>query len=176
MLTDALYEARRPVAGATGLLVHHRARGEVAFDYLINHALRVEAESIPDRLWFILSRHLTPGTVVGVGFAAARNGRADIARQLAMRSPDAALYAALGDSAGLGLLADTGDSQATERLAELLAKRNDVEELERRADAGDEDAAEWLADLLAERDDVVGLERPSLRWATANITKSTSRA
>ena len=49
------------------------------------------------------------------------------------------------------------DGYAARRLAELLAKRGDLDGLRTRADAGDISAAMRLADLLAERGDLDGL-------------------
>jgi hypothetical protein len=48
---------------------------------------------------------------------------------------------------------DAGDKNAASHLADLLARRGDLDELRARADAGDKDAASWLADLLVERGD-----------------------
>ncbi len=185
----ALEWARRPVAGATGLLLHRRARGDLAFDYLIGHASRHGAVAVPDRLWPILARHLTPATHATVAIAAAHNGHRDLALQLADRRPDTHLYAELSDVVGLARLADAGDWRAADllaellaergdqtglpshpdvagsdlpaahQLAELLARRGDEAELQRRADAGDQPAARRLAELLAERGDATELQR-----------------
>ena len=75
------------------------------------------------------------------------------ARQLAE------LLAERGDQAGLQCgRADAGDWEAGERLAELLAKRDDLDEAEQilraRVDAGDPFAASGVADLLAQRGDL----------------------
>ena len=51
-------------------------------------------------------------------------------------------------------LADAGDGGAASQLADLLAKRGDLDELRARADLGDEEAASILARLLAARGDI----------------------
>jgi hypothetical protein len=61
---------------------------------------------------------------------------------------------------GLRARADAGDEHAARPLAELLARRGDLDGaaqiLRARADAGDGDAAGWLARLLADRGDLDG--------------------
>ena len=47
-------------------------------------------------------------------------------------------------------ISDAGDRDAAGQLADLLARRGDLDELRARADADDRDAAERLADLLAQ--------------------------
>ena len=80
---------------------------------------------------------------------------------------DPADAARLADSASNRLLyryaiplyrraAEAGDLAAASRLAELLAKRGDIDELRALADAGNPSAAEGLADLLAKRGDLDG--------------------
>ena len=63
-----------------------------------------------------------------------------------------------GDVDGLRARADAGDDYAAWRLAELLARRGDLDQAEQllraRADAGDDYAAKRLAGLLAERGDL----------------------
>ena len=76
--------------------------------------------------------------------------------------------ARLADGAGNPLLyryaiplyrraADAGDSRAAGRLAELLARRGDIDGLRTRADAAGSAAARRLAGLLAKRGDLEGL-------------------
>ena len=71
------------------------------------------------------------------------------ARQLAER------MARSGDE--LRAQADTGDPQAREWLAKILAQRGDLDGLRARADTGDPQAREWLAKILAQRGDLDGL-------------------
>ena len=66
----------------------------------------------------------------------------------------AELLARRGDLDGLRARADAGDGSAAGQLARLLAERGDLDELRARADAGDRDAAVRLAELLAERGDL----------------------
>jgi hypothetical protein len=68
------------------------------------------------------------------------------------------LLASRGQVEELQARADAGDQLAAERLADALAARGDLEELQARADAHDSDAAERLAELLANRGDVEGLQ------------------
>ena len=68
------------------------------------------------------------------------------------------LLAKRGDLDGLRARADTGDDHAATRLADLLAKHGDLDELQARADTGDEHAAWQLADLLAKHGDLDELE------------------
>jgi hypothetical protein len=122
-LADGLVWARRPVSGATGLLVHHRARGDMAFDYLISHASQPRATPVPEQLWPILARHLTPATHTSVTLAAARSGHHDLADQLTYRDPNTGLYVELGDLDELARRAHAGDQTAADRLAKLLVVR-----------------------------------------------------
>jgi hypothetical protein len=55
--------------------------------------------------------------------------------------------------------ADAGDENAAEQLADLLARRGDLDQLRARADAGDEYAARQLVRLLTERGDLDGAEQ-----------------
>jgi hypothetical protein len=157
----AVMWARQPVAGATGLLVHHHSRGDFAFDYLLSYASRPEAPPIAGELWAILSRHLTPGTLATVGIAANRNGRSGLARKLADRLSDVDLYAELGYRASLERLAKDGEYRAAERLAQLLAEGGERAELERRIEFDDEHDvySQALNVLLANQGEEAELER-----------------
>ncbi|HZD15851.1 MAG TPA: hypothetical protein VE196_12165 [Pseudonocardiaceae bacterium] len=92
VFTAALDWARRPVAGASGLLEHHRGRGDQAFDYLLDHAARRGAPIQP-RIWAILLCHATPETLLTIAVAAYQNGRTSVAHELARRQPTTELYA-----------------------------------------------------------------------------------
>jgi hypothetical protein len=155
--TAALEWARRPIAGATGLLEHLRSGGDIAFDYLLGHADRPTAAPPPPEIWDILPRRVTPGTVETIAQAAHRHGQPHIAATLISRTEahrQNELLALIGDADTLTTRADNGDEPAAWQLAELLVKRGDVDTLTSRADNGDSHAARKLAELLAERGDV----------------------
>jgi len=63
------------------------------------------------------------------------------------------------DRSVLRRLADDGNEEAADRLAELAAERGDLEELRRLVDDGNENAADRLAELAAERGDLEELRR-----------------
>ena len=63
------------------------------------------------------------------------------------------------DRSVLRRLADDGNEEAADRLAELAAERGDLEELRRLVDDGNENAADRLAELAAERGDLEQLQR-----------------
>jgi hypothetical protein len=63
--------------------------------------------------------------------------------------------------------ADNGDAEAAFQLANLLAKRGDLDELRARADAGEEYAASRLIRLLAERGDLDELRAQAVAGAYA---------
>ena len=63
------------------------------------------------------------------------------------------------DRSVLRRLADDGNEEAADRLAELAAARGDLEELRRLVDDGNENAADRLAELAAERGDLEELQR-----------------
>ena len=112
--------------------------GYTAADYLIQHASRERRYArVPATTWDAILSHI--------------RDPADTAR--------------LAGSAGNRLLyryaiplyhhaADLGEEDAARGLADLLARRGDLDELRARADAGDEWAARGLAGLLAERGDL----------------------
>ena len=154
----ALVWARRRVAGAVGLLVHDRGRGDRAFDYLLGHADRPDGDAVKVGLWPVLLRLLTRATSTSVALAAARRGQHAVAGEIARRNPyDVDLMFDIGDVTGLTRLSDHGDWYARERLAELLAQRKDLDALTRRADHGDQHAAQQLAELLAQQEDLDAL-------------------
>jgi hypothetical protein len=70
----------------------------------------------------------------------------------------AELLAARGDLTELQARADAGDYWADLKLAELRAERGDVTGLRARADAGDDLASRRLAELQAVRGDLTGLQ------------------
>jgi hypothetical protein len=63
------------------------------------------------------------------------------------------------DRSLLRRLADDGNQEAADRLAELAADRGDLEELRRLVDDGNEQAADRLAELAADRGDLEKLRR-----------------
>jgi hypothetical protein len=65
------------------------------------------------------------------------------------------------DRSLLRRLADDGNEEAADRLAELAADRGDLEELRRLVDEGNENAADRLAELAADRGDLEELQRLS---------------
>ena len=134
--TGKLYGAAAALAPAGAGM--GQVAGYTVADYLIQHASRERRSArVPASTWDALLSHI--------------NDPADAAR--------------LADSAAGRLLyryaiplyrhaADAGDPDAASRLAVLLAKRGDLDELRARADAGDENAASRLAVLLAKRGDL----------------------
>jgi hypothetical protein len=71
----------------------------------------------------------------------------------------AELAAKRGDLEELRRLVDDGNENAADRLAELAAERGDLEQLRRLVDDGNENAADRLAELAAERGDLEQLQR-----------------
>jgi hypothetical protein len=63
------------------------------------------------------------------------------------------------DRSVLRRLADDGNEDATDRLAELAAERGDLKELRRLVDSGNENAADRPTELAAERGDLEELRR-----------------
>jgi hypothetical protein len=130
--------ALSPAAAGMGQVVGHTVA-----DYLIQHASRERrCVRVPASTWDAVLSHIRDS--------------ADIAR--------------LAHSAGNRLLyryavplyrhaADVGDDYAAVRLAFLLEKRGDLDELRIRANVGDGHAAERLAGLLEKRGDLDGVER-----------------
>ncbi|MGD9529970.1 MAG: hypothetical protein AB7V44_24680, partial [Pseudonocardia sp.] len=153
----ALEWARRRISGAVGLLIHHRGRGDLPFDYLLGHADRPGAPAINTRLWPLLLERVTARTSRSIGLAAHRHGQPEITRELVRRRLDAELLTVLGDENGLARAADAGDEYAARRLVDLLGERGNQAALTERADAGDRYAAERLALLLANRGDRAAL-------------------
>lgn len=156
VVTAALQWGRRPVAGAAGLLEHHRGRGDRAFDYLLGHAERSDALPVESRIWAVLLHHITPYVLPSLARGADRHGRTDIADILISRASPldrALLLAGRGDISEFATLADANRYTAR-GLARLLAARGDIDTLTSRADNGDPDAAGQLSGLLAERGDI----------------------
>ena len=134
--TGKLYGAAATLSPAGASM--GQVTGYVAADYLVQHASRERRfVRVPASAWDTALSHL--------------------------RDPHDA--ARLADSADRRLLyryaiplyrhaADVGDETAAGRLARLLDRRGDVDQLRARADAGDEHAAWQLAGLLAERGNV----------------------
>ncbi len=128
-----------PAGAGTG-----RIAGYIAADYLIQHASRERRSArVPTSTWDAILSHL--------------GDPADTAR-LANSAKNRLLY-----RYAIPLYrhaADAGDRDAASQLAELLAKRGDldgaVQILRARADAGDGPAASRLADLLGRRGDLDG--------------------
>ena len=128
--------ALSPVGAGMGQLA-----GYTVADYLIQHANRERRYvRVPASTWdAILSYVRDPADTARL---------ADSARDRLLYRYAIPLYRHA---------ADAGDEHAARQLAELLARRGDLDGLRARADAGDEHAAERLAGLLADRDDLDGL-------------------
>lgn len=160
MFTAGLTWARRAVDGATGLLVHHRGRGDVGYDYLLG---RTGTEPIRTEIWDLVLRHATPATLTTIAKAAANAGQQHVvatARARADHGRDGAeLLYLIGDLEELTNRAAEGNRDASRCLADLLADLGDTDELTRRADAEDWDAGHRLAKLLVDRDDEEELRR-----------------
>jgi hypothetical protein len=144
---QALDYATRKLLGAVAALTPVPAgMGEVAgytaADYLIQHVSRKRRyEHVPASTWDAALRYIDdPGDTVRL---------ADSARDRLLYRYAIPLYQHATDA---------GDRFAATRLADLLAKRGDLDDAEQTlrgpADAGDRYAAEKLADLLAKRGDL----------------------
>jgi len=112
--------------------------GYAAADYLIQHASRERRYArVPASTWDAILGHLRdPADAARV---------ADSARNRLLYRYAIPLYRHA---------ADAGDGHAAWRLADLLARRGDLDELRARADAGSQSAANRLAHVLAERGDL----------------------
>ena len=130
--------------GATALSPAGAGMGQVAgytaADYLIQYANRERRYArVPASTWDAILSHLRDS---------ADTARfADSARGRLLYRYAIPLYRHA---------ADAGDREAAGRLADLLARRGDLDGLRARADAGDREAAGRLADLLAKRGDLDG--------------------
>ena len=143
--TGKLYGAAAALAPAGAGM--GQVAGYTVADYLIQHASRERRSArVPASTWDALLSHIS----------------------------DPADAARLADSAAGRLLyryaiplyrhaADAGDRDAAYRLAVLLAKRGDLDELRARADAGDRFAADELAVLLPGAGDLDRAARPRRR-------------
>jgi len=117
--------------------------GYIAADYLVQHASRERRYArVPASSWDAITSHIRD--------AADTARLADSARNRLLYRYAIPLYRRA---------ADVGEEKAATRLAALLVRRGDVEELRARADAGDGYAAVRLADLLAGRGDRDGAAR-----------------
>jgi len=123
-------------------------------DYLIQHASRERRSArVPASTWDAVLGHLRdPADIVRL---------ADSARMRLLYRYAIPLYRNA---------ADAGDGFAAQWLADLLARRGDLDGLRARADAGDGYAAGELADLLARRGDPDGaIEILQPRAATGDV-------
>jgi hypothetical protein len=173
---QALAYATKKLHGAAAALAPAGAdMGQVAgytvTDYLIQHATQVRRyERLPASTWEAILSYVTdPGDTARLAASAESRLLSRCAIPLYRHAADvgdknaaqrlAWLLATRDDLDALRARADTGDEHAAAMLAKLLAERGDREELRARADTGDEHAARRLAELLATRD---GRERTSL--------------
>jgi hypothetical protein len=161
---QALAYATTKLHGATAALSPAGAgmgqvAGYTAADYLLQHASQQRrVVRVPASTWDAVLSYIRDAT------DAVR--LADSARNWLLYRYAIPLYrrAAAAD-----------DEKAAARLAALLVRRGDVEELRARADAGDEKAAWWLADLLVERGDLDGAIQLLRARADAGDEKAASR-
>ena len=142
--------------------------GYIAADYLVQHANRERRYArVPASTWdAILSYIPDPADAARLADNARNRLLYRYAIPLYRRAADvgeekaaaklAVLLVRRGDVEELRALADVGDWEAGSRLADLLAERDDLDGLRARADTGDRDAALRLADLLADRGDLDG--------------------
>ncbi|WP_219510894.1 hypothetical protein [Nonomuraea ceibae] len=167
-LTEELHgaaSALTPIASPRGGM--GQTTGYRVADYLQQHAQAERRHAkIPATCWQALTDHLTdPSEQTQVAGAACDRLLYRYADRLYCNAtqtgaPPAGLQwidllARRENVEELRLHADAGDWYAAERLARLLAERGEVEELRARADAaGDWNAAGRLAGLLAERGEV----------------------
>ena len=139
--TEKLHGAVAALSPAgTGIM--GRIAGYTVADYLIQHASRERRYTqVPATTWDAVLSHIRDPA------DAARLADSAEARLLYRYAIPLYRYAA-----------DTGDFDGTAAwgLAELLARRGDLDELRGRADAGDGYAADMLAMQLAEADDLEG--------------------
>ena len=150
-----------PVAAGMG-----QVAGYTVADYLLQHASRERRPArVPASTWDALPSHLRDPADAARLAASARwrllyryaiplyRLAADAdSREDAWRLAE--LLARRGDLDELRARADAGDPNAAWRLAELLRERGDLDELRARADAGDGPAVWRLAELLRERGDL----------------------
>jgi hypothetical protein len=145
--------------------------GYRATDFLYQHAARARRSEVPTEItWQALTDHvLDPLQLERLGVSAERRLLYRRAAALFRRS-----VALSGGSDGASNaraawgLATVGDPSAAGRLALLLDKQGDLDELRRLADAGDASAGEQLATSLAVEYDLDGLRvraRAGDQWA-----------
>ena len=164
------YATERLHGAASALVPAGTGMGQIAgytvADYLIQHASRQRRYArIPASTWDALLSHIgDPADATRLANSA--DGRllyryaillyrhaADAGDEYAAERL-AGLLARRGDLDELRAMADAGDTDAAERLAGLLAGSGDLDELRALADAGDRYAASDLANLLAEFGDL----------------------
>ena len=158
--------ALSPAATSMGRVV-----GYVAADYLIQHASRERRSArVPASAWDAVLSHIRdPADAARLAYSAQNRLLYRYAILLYRRAADAGdrhasgwladLLAKREDLDELRARADIGDEYAAEELARLLAERGDLGELRIRADTGDRFAAMRLAELLAERGDLDGAKQ-----------------
>jgi hypothetical protein len=169
----------------------HTIIGYTVADYLLQHALRQRrTAAVPEATWQALTDHRhAPADLIRLASSAANRMLHSYAKPLLHRAADAGdrraairlaanlyledLRADVGGDYSAGLLinllagrddrdelradADAGDGYAARQLADLLAWRGDLDELRTRADAGDGFAAGQLVQLLSKRGDLDAL-------------------
>jgi hypothetical protein len=119
-----LARARQPVAGASGMLEHHRAWGDLPFDYLLGMFAGSDAANVNSELWSILLRNVTRLTIRSIARVSRFAGRENVSELLIERCDPLTQV-------------------------ELYVELGDIDELERRKAAGDYYAIRWLNRLRA---------------------------
>jgi hypothetical protein len=174
--------ALSPVGAGMGQLA-----GYAVADYLIQHATRERRyERPPASTWDAILSYVRDRDDAARLAGSARDRllyryaiplyrhAADAGEEDAARQL-AELLARRADLDGLRARADAGDEHAASRLAQLLGWRGDLDGLRARADAGDEHAARRLAQLLEERGDLDGAAQILRARADAGDEHAASR-
>ena len=153
----------------SGAGIMGKIAGYTSADYLIQHASRERRSTrVPASAWDAVLNYIRdPGDATRLADSAASRLLYRCAIPLYRHAADAGdrhaarqladLLARREDLDGLRTRADTGDSDAAERLADLLARHGDLDGLRARANVGDWDASRRLADLLEAQGDLDGL-------------------
>ena len=163
------YATGKLYGAAAALSTEGAGMGQIAgytpADYLVQHASRRRRYvRVPASTWeALISHHRDPADIARLANSAESRLLYCYAMPLYRCAADggdedaafalADLLAKRGDVDELRDRADAGDKNSAWHLAVLLAERGDLDELRDRADAGDRDAAMRLADLLADRGD-----------------------
>ena len=165
-----------------------RVVGYTVADYLIQHTSRKRHPArVPASTWDAILSHIRdPADAARLADSASNRllyrYAIPLYRQAVNANDDhhaaaqlAELLARRGDLDELRTRADADDPYAAALLTHLLAERGDLNELRTRADAGDYFAAVRLADLLAERGDLDKAEQILRTWADAGVEHAAVR-